>query len=348
MKIICTFTIFLCLSFQSLWAAETRVLSLDGGGIRGVVTLELLRHLQNEGGLNLHEDFDLYCGTSTGAIIAVALACGMSVEDILHFYQELSDYVFGKESHLFLFHPKYDSNRLRKAIKTILNHCGIGEDSLIKDLPKKVVLTTVNLKTNSRSQRWEMDFIENVTPDGGAIPVIEALLQSTAAPTFFPATLNHVDGGMGMNDPSLAALMFAYSPESNLKDVTLLSIGTGYFPHFVEEGESWGTLKWSLIGSRESGHFPLVNLLLDLQADIPQQVLTKLLGNRYRKVDILLVKDVQLQEFKEIPYLIDYTKKCIRSRPEEWQSILKWIDLQFKTEGWWNWMVGSFCKQPDP
>ena len=63
-----------CFFTYVLHAGQTRILSLDGGGVRGVVTLELLSHLQEGTQINFHDDFDIYAGTSTGSIIAFS-AC---------------------------------------------------------------------------------------------------------------------------------------------------------------------------------------------------------------------------------------------------------------------------------
>ena len=164
----------------------------------------------------------------------------MLVEELLEAYKELSSYVFGHANYLCPLNPRYDNRRLKKVIQKLLKCCTLPEELLIRDLPKKVVLTTVSLKTNSRSHLWQMEFIQNITSSGGRGLVIDGLVQATAAPAHFTTACNYVNGGMGMNDPSLGGLMFAYGPEFSLRDFMLLSIGTGYFPHFVEHGEAWG------------------------------------------------------------------------------------------------------------
>jgi len=330
------FILFICFFFAHLQAETTRILSFDGGGVRGVVSLELLRLLKDECSINLNEDVDVYAGTSTGSIIAVALASGLSVEKILHEYDALSSYVFGKKSHFSLFLPKYKNERLRTSIKRILGSCGVTEETLIKDLPKKIVLTTVNLDSQSPTSRWRMDVIENITPHGGNIKVVDAILESTAAPTYFPSVHGHIDGGMAMNDPSLCALMLAYQPHDDLRDFTILSLGTGYYPHFIKNDESWGTLKWGMVGSHESGHLPLLNLIMDVEEQIPEQILTRFLGDQYRKIDIRFSRDMVMDDYKEIPELIQYTQKYINARPKKWNEECLWVRQQFPSEKWWH------------
>src|SRR6185295_20048201 len=103
--------------------APKRILALDGGGIRGILTLEYLGVIENmlrkRSGRNdflLCDYFDLIGGTSTGSIIAAALACGMSVAQLKALYAELGPYVF-KPSWLRrgLFTPKFDADRVTEA-----------------------------------------------------------------------------------------------------------------------------------------------------------------------------------------------------------------------------------------
>lgn len=338
------FILFICLFFVSLQAEGTRILSLDGGGVRGVVSLELLRLLQNESSINIHEDFDIYAGTSTGSIIAVALASRLSVKELLHEYNALSSYVFGKKSHFSLFRPEYENKRLRTALKKILGFCGITEETLIKDLSKKIVLTTVNLDSQSPPHRWHMDVIENITPHGGNIKVIDAILESTAAPTYFPSLHGHIDGGMAMNDPSLCALMFAYQPHDDLRDFTILSLGTGYYPHFIKNDESWGTLKWGMLGSHESGRLPILNLIMDVEEQIPEQILTKFLGGQYKKIDIPFSKEMILDDYKEVPELIQCTQKYRTSHPNKWKEDCNWVRQQFHADKWWYRIMSPFYR----
>ena len=98
------------------------ILALDGGGIRGVLTLEylevieaLLRQLRNNPNLLLSDYFDLIGGTSTGSIIAAGLACGMSVKDIKSLYYGLGAKVFVPTG-LGLVVPKFQTPALQKAL----------------------------------------------------------------------------------------------------------------------------------------------------------------------------------------------------------------------------------------
>jgi len=323
--------IIFCFFGVILHAGQTRILSLDGGGVRGVVTLELLSHLQEGTGINFHEDFDFYAGTSTGSIIAVALACGMSVHDLIKDYKDLSSDVFSDGSYLSLFKPEYSHDKLKHDVKKILKACGLSEDVLVKDLPKKVIITTVSLD-DKETHRWRMEFIENVTFGGGNIKVVDAILESTAAPTYFPSEHGHIDGGMGMNDPSLAALMYAYQPTDDLRDFILLAVGTGYDPRYIKGNEEWGKSQWLATGSDHSGYPPLLNLLMDVESQVPEQVASRLLGERYRKINFPLPKPIALDDYEEIKKLIKYTQQFIDRDLPGWHETIVWADEYIRAQ----------------
>ncbi len=181
------------------YGKETRILTFDGGGVRGVCSLELLRKLEKDTGIQFHKDIDVYSGTSTGAVIAVFLACGFSIDELLEDYEKMSSDVFSDPSSSFisLFHPKYNQKKLQNDLKKLLRKCRLSEDILVRDLPKKVVIPTVNLD-DPQTNRWKLDFQENLEPGRGNISVVDALLETTAAPIYFSSKDGHVDGGMGL------------------------------------------------------------------------------------------------------------------------------------------------------
>jgi hypothetical protein len=317
--------IVFCVVSMSVHASKTRILSLDGGGVRGVVTLELMRQLEKDSGIHFHNDFDVFAGTSTGSVIAVLLACGVSVDHILNDYQKMSSDVFSDGNSIHLFHPKYGRDKLKKSLKKILSSHGIDENIFVRDLPKKVVITTVTLDDEAE-KRWRMEFIENFSGDKGNIKVVDAILESTAAPTYFPSEHGHVDGGMGMKDPSLAALMFAYSPDKdNLKDISLLSLGTGFTQKYIKGNEDWGISQWMGSGSKHSDSQPLLHMVLDVEGQIPEQVAEKLLGSRYKRIDFELESDVALDDYKHISKLIKTTDHFIKNDSSQWIQDCKWV-----------------------
>jgi uncharacterized protein len=106
-----------------------RILALDGGGVKGVLTLGMLKVLEDElraraGGaaeFRLCDYYDLIGGTSTGAIIATALALGLSVDDVIELYMALGPEVFGRSAGDGVFlQTKFESKKLRRALQGVL------------------------------------------------------------------------------------------------------------------------------------------------------------------------------------------------------------------------------------
>src|SRR5262245_54738182 len=116
-----------------------RILALDGGGVKGILTLGLLEALENElcrraGGspdFRLSDYYDLIGGTSTGAIIATGLALGLSVGELIDLYKQLGPEVFGKTAGDGVFlQAKFDSKKLRRALGGVLSTKTLGSDDL--------------------------------------------------------------------------------------------------------------------------------------------------------------------------------------------------------------------------
>ena len=136
-----------------------RILSLDGGGLRGVYTLEILKKIRNDYGIEFHKYFDIIIGTSTGAIIATMLALGKNPDEIMEQYLETSSKIFpeeerGKGQGGFLS-AAYRISNLESTIKDYLKEYSIN------DLKTKLVIPSVNLSDTSISifKSYEKDNI---------------------------------------------------------------------------------------------------------------------------------------------------------------------------------------------
>jgi predicted acylesterase/phospholipase RssA len=237
-----------------------RILALDGGGLRGILSLGFLQKIEtilrqrhgNNGDFRLSHYFDLIAGTSTGAIIATALAMGWTVEEIRKKYLELGGRVF-KRSFLRkgLFRAKYKKGKL---IKELINVC--GRDTVLggPELKTGLLIMTKRLDTGSPwpiSNNPKGQYFTS-RPDGmignGEYPLWQVVRSSTAAPAFFdPETITivektsyepvigqFVDGGVSpFNNPALQAFMYATLDgyrmgwTAGADNILLVSVGTG-------------------------------------------------------------------------------------------------------------------------
>lgn len=219
-----------------------RILSIDGGGYLGLATASFLRGVERHFNLAFHERFDLFCGTSTGAIIALALACGRSGEDIVKLYKEFGPAVFcrrGLPGRLYrlggFLHARYSNEALQSALKK-----EFGETTLADVLSrrKRLLVTAFDVSTG-QPRVFKTDHSENLTLDGD-LKLADVALASSAAPIYLPlvrvanpraATTAYCDGGVVANHPALLGFVEAISElRSAPSDVELLSISTPRVP----------------------------------------------------------------------------------------------------------------------
>lgn len=214
-----------------------RILSLDGGGIRGVFPAAFLARLEEHLEYPIGRYFDLIAGTSTGGIIAIGLGLGLPARDILRLYEDKGPAIFDLQhgvlrnwirqrwrSTRHWFGSKYEATELRAALGGILGERRLGKSKTRLLIPAwHPVLERVYIYKTAHHPRLESDYKQ---------PAIDAAMATAAAPTFLPAhsTTDHVelvDGGIWANNPIGAAVVEAVGvlswPAAQLK---ILSIGT--------------------------------------------------------------------------------------------------------------------------
>ena len=255
-----------------------KLLALDGGGIRGVLTLEILAEIENKlrarsakgEKFRLCDYFDYIGGTSTGSIIAAGLAIGMSVEELLKFYTESGEAMFAKTFLLERLKNLYKDEPLARKLKEIF-HDGKGNaaDLTTERLRCLLLVVTRNWSTDSP---WPIStnpfakYNELTRPDCNLrIPLWQLVRASTAAPVFFPPevmqwdkndpkkTFAFVDGGITpYNNPAFLLYRMATQPAYRLnwrsgeRNLLLVSVGTGAAP-----GETTSTSR-DLLGNLKS------------------------------------------------------------------------------------------------
>ena len=243
------------------------ILSLDGGGIRGLYTARILLRLEAA-----HPGFlasvGLFAGTSTGGILALGLALGLPIGMIEQFYLSQAATIFtaSLEHEILslgeLRAPKYSNAGLRAALQGIFGTKKMG------DLPSEVLVTTYDCVS-----RNSLDMTRAIAN----LSCVDAAMRTSAAETYFPAYQGCVDGGTSANNPSMAALSYAIYNGHSLSDVRLLSIGTGNARRPPFDPTEWGAAQWL-----ENG---LIDLLLDAPAQRNDHYCQSMLGPDYLRVD---------------------------------------------------------------
>ena len=239
-----------------------RVLALDGGGLKGIVTLGFLARMEStlrerhggDASFRLAHYFDLIAGTSTGAIIAAALAKGMTVAEVTDYYLSMGEKVFNKSwFRKGAFRARYEDKKLRKLLKDVL-----GSDTTLGDpsLATGLLIVTKRIDTGSP---WPLGNNPRGRYFGGDAskgrignadyPLWQVVRASTAAPAFFnpeklvineggtrrrAVTGTFVDGGVSpYNNPALQAFMYATMDgyrvnwSTGADDLFVVSVGTG-------------------------------------------------------------------------------------------------------------------------
>src|ERR1700741_3868098 len=242
-----------------------KLLALDGGGIRGVMTLEVLDKIESElqARLRRNEDFvladyfDYVAGTSTGAIIATCLSLGMRVDAIRKFYVESGRAMFDKASLLRRFRNKFQDSKLAAKLKEVIKNGAERQGIGPKEGQQEITLGTDALKT------YLMLVLRNATTDSPwpisnnpdakyndctradcnlNLPLWQLGRASNAAPTYFPPEVVNVgehefifvDGGVTMyNNPAFQLFLMTTVKPFNLgwptgeDKMLIVSIGTG-------------------------------------------------------------------------------------------------------------------------
>ena len=189
------------------------ILCLDGGGMRGILTIQLLKKLEEVAGIPCYQLFDMVAGTSTGGIIAGLVTTGHTALQIETLYENLVTKVFDHRmlGHRFINPPAFTKEKYRDLLKEVVKDITLEEACRMNDLD--LMITSKDM-----SAAEETFFSCFKQPDGSFFGTYkEVLLRSVmeatmSAPTYFYPLERFVDGGTTTyNNPSLAAFMEAVS-----------------------------------------------------------------------------------------------------------------------------------------
>jgi len=217
---------------------EFNVLTLDGGGIRGAYTAAVLAEIEKETGEKIIDHFDLVVGTSTGGIIALALASGLSAGTILELFENRGKDIFPANFLGWitqLTRPKYSQEQLGVVLEQYLGN------RTLADLPTKVVITAYNATRNDL-KRFRNFPIPGFVGDAH-LPAVLVAQATAAAPTYFGGIqlpdskeaeeagnlTTYLDGGICVNSPVIVGITEALCHFNIPRDkIMMLSVGTLY------------------------------------------------------------------------------------------------------------------------
>ena len=257
-----------------------KILSIDGGGYRGVYAAHILKRIEEEFSVNWRKEFGLITGTSTGSIIASGLAIGFPASKIVDLYEQHGSDIFKKPripGGIF-FKSKYSNEGLHKTLDCFLGNIKLGDI----EIPLIIPATDVgNGCVHVFKSTYHNEFFRDKD-----VPVSKAVLASCSAPMFFPPVLMScqkrkyllADGGVWANNPSLIATIDAKRRLGvNLDDIQILSIGTGITNKFysIKNFHKKKLFGWGILTLW--GREKFIEMILNLQSQTSNNMLGLLL-----------------------------------------------------------------------
>jgi hypothetical protein len=266
---------------------QVKILSLDGGGIRGIIPAVILVEIEKRTGKKISECFDLITGTSTGGILASALCSnsGISAKKALDIYMKQGQTIFSRSvmQKLWFFSSLSDTKYSHKGLEAVLTQH--FQKETIDEVKAKLLIPAYDIHNR------ESYFFKSWKKDCAGVPLVTACMATSAAPTYFPPVHTYIqgkertfiDGGVYMNNPAVSAYVEAirhYRDEENTEiDVFMLSLGTGQLTQSIpyDSAKNWGKIEWVA---------PLIDCMFDGDSDAVEYQMNMLLGQNYVRLQV--------------------------------------------------------------
>lgn len=309
------------------------LLSIDSGGIRGVIPAVALVKLEKTTGKLTRETFSFVAGTSTGAIIAAAIAAGIPATRILDFYIHRTREIFARYPwtmiRRILFGSMYSTQKLYDLIAEAM---GAMQSWTLNDSPIDILLTA---KRISDGMPWY--FVRDNPRNAGCtgrLGIVDCATASAAAPTYFqPWTISEieapphceiagtlVDGGVGVTgNPVYQACIeaFDYTPDYKPEETLTVSLGTGRFSHRKEPRWIGAWLEWVLAELLESPG--------EQQTEITQRHFPQMI---FYRIDTELKENIGLDDTRRIDLLVKYGEELAQTI--DWDAILTGTETRYR------------------
>lgn len=329
-----------------------KILSIDGGGIRGLIPGQVLvaleKKLQAKAGnpeARLAEYFDFFAGTSTEGILCCLLLCPdpkhpgktkYSAEDAVDLYREYGDDIFSLTfwSRLFNKQPVFNSKYSAKALEEILKK--YFAKVRLSELVKPCLLTAYDIQDRKTHFFAQHDFRKK--GDGGDFYVRDVCRATSAAPTYFQTALVKsisgisyplIDGGMYANNPGLCAYSEVRNSrgEPTAKDMFIVSLGTGSEnrSYEYESAKDWGAFGWIK---------PSIDIMMSAAAETTHYHLVKMFSadgreDNYRRIQPAHLRNADPEmdnvSFRNVQALIELGIKTAEDYSDELDSIVERI-----------------------
>ena len=300
-----------------------RILSLDGGGVRGIIQAIVLERL-SEKLPGWRDDVDLIAGTSSGGLLALSLAHGLEPREIREFYVKKGPRVFDDswlDNLLDLgktVGAQYDAKNLVRELRSIFGETTLGE------LRKRVLVTAFDLDNESvdpAERRWKPKLFHNFPgrENDRRELAYKVGVYACAAPTYFASVDGYIDGGVYANNPSMCALAQSQDsryikPPPRMKNVVLLSLGTGMSLKYIRgKALDWGYAQWAR---------PIIEIMMDGVSGIADYECEKILKKNYHRFAPAFPPGtvIPMDAASRIPELVAFAEGL------ELRGIIRWVE----------------------
>lgn len=295
-----------------------RILSIDGGGIRGVCPAHIISCISERLAVDVYDKFNLIAGTSTGAIVASAISCRIPPKTIIQLFKEYGPIIFNKKQLLSNLHIRslYSNNNLKYVLKEIFQDIKLG------DLDKPLILpaSSVNL---GGVHVFKSSYSSHFTRDKNTL-VRDAVLASCSAPVFFnPVQCKEyllADGGLWANNPVLVAIIDAKRRLSkDFTNLKVLSLGTGHSKIAYKNGKK--TMGWGFLTGWKRKK--IISYILSLQSESAHNM-AQLLLNKEQLLRLNFESDneLSLDDVKDVDYFIAKADSIFTNHSEALKKFL--------------------------
>ena len=272
-----------------------RILTIDGGGVRGIYPAHILASLTKVLG-PLSAVFDLVAGTSTGSIIAGAVATGADLEHVTNLYESHAAQIFSPRLGNLrgVVRSAYSSEPLRALLRSVF------ANATFADVKTRLMVIASDV-SNGSVFVMKSPYLASFVRDAD-ITLVDGICASCAAPTYFdPVRVKEyllADGGLWANNPSLVAYTEAVGKlHIPTADVRILSIGTGSGHQYYDVASAHG---WGLAtgwGRR------LIDTIFNLQSVASSNMATLLLEDNYLRISFAETGALPLDDPGAMPHL---------------------------------------------
>ena len=288
-----------------------KILSLDGGGVRGIFSAQVLNSINDKLGINTCNTFNLLVGTSTGSIVAAAVAIGYDLSKLVQDYECYAPRIFKQRFSLRGYlRSRYDSKILGNFLHESFKETTLG------DIKTPLIINATNVSTGKvhvfkssyQEERRGGDYVRD-----GDVPLYKAVLASCSAPTYFdPVKISDdlvCDGGLWANNPALVGYVDAINNfnETPAK-MKILSIGTGNTRQFYLPSYMWGLVTgWK----REQ----IVSLVMLSQTQYAENCLDLIMPENVLRINPE-IGNWKLDDYRVLPTLKSLASQEVTNRGE--------------------------------